>query len=259
MNDTYSVIIPAFNEEELLSETLTALKTAMSQVSAAGEVIVVDNNSTDGTAQIARDHEVEVVFEPVNQISRARNAGAKRARGRHLVFLDADTIMNAELLKTALANLSSGDCCGGGTVVEMDRMDYAPARRVIAVWNWVSTRLELAAGCFIYCLREGFDVVGGFSEAVYASEEIWFSRRLRAWGKKRGLTFRIVETAPIVTSSRKLDWYSPLQLILFFVVLTAVPFGVRFRSLCAPWYKRPARTEGGRSASPPPATREKVN
>src|SRR6266853_2097683 len=79
-----SIIVPAFNEEKLLARTLGQLKEAMRVFDAqgwAGQLIVCDNNSTDRTSQIARDAGAEVVFEPVNQIARARNAGAATASG----------------------------------------------------------------------------------------------------------------------------------------------------------------------------------
>jgi len=77
-----SVVIPAFNEERLLPGTcarsgaLAALERRQWQT----EVIVCDNNSTDATAAIARAAGATVVFEPVNQIARARNRGRKQPR-----------------------------------------------------------------------------------------------------------------------------------------------------------------------------------
>ena len=74
-----SVIVPAFNEEKLLAQTLGHLKEAIrvfERLGCAAQLIVCDNNSTDQTSQIARDGGAEVVFEPINQIARARNTGA---------------------------------------------------------------------------------------------------------------------------------------------------------------------------------------
>ncbi len=234
----YSVIIPAFNEEAVLADTLNALRAAMVGIALPGEIIVVDNNSTDRTARIAGDHGARVVFEPVNQISRARNAGAAAARGRYLFFLDADTLVKAELLVTALEDLVGGDFCGGGSTLEFDR-PVGWAQRLVDAWNWISVRFGFAAGSFVYCLSDGFRTVGGFSEAVYAGEEIWFSRRLKKWGRERGLKFRIVEHAPVVTSGRKLDWYTPFSLLLLVVLFALFPAATRFRSFCGHWYKRP--------------------
>ncbi|HUN69649.1 MAG TPA: glycosyltransferase, partial [Burkholderiales bacterium] len=73
-----SIVVPAFNEERLLASTLESIKAAAKVFDAAGgwELIVCDNNSTDATAEIARAAGAQVVFEPHNQISRARNRGA---------------------------------------------------------------------------------------------------------------------------------------------------------------------------------------
>lgn len=55
------------------------------------EIIVCDNNSTDDTSNTATSYSARVVFEPFNQISSARNAAARVAKGDWLVFIDADT------------------------------------------------------------------------------------------------------------------------------------------------------------------------
>src|SRR5215472_7376876 len=89
-----SIVIPAFNEERLLGDSLGKIKLAAKAFENCGwetELIVCDNNSTDRTAEIARAAGATVVFEPVNQIARARNCGAAAAIGDWLVFVDADS------------------------------------------------------------------------------------------------------------------------------------------------------------------------
>ena len=235
----YSIIIPAYNEQELLPATLQSARGAMAVQDRVGELIVVDNNSTDATAAIAAQAGARVVFEAVNQISRARNAGAKAASGRYLVFLDADTPLPAELLRQALTLLDSGQCCGGGVLVAGDTVASFFPRLMMALWNRISLRFGFAAGCFVFCLRAGYDAAGGFSEQVYASEEIWFSRRLRAWGRKQQLAFTVIAEPMIVTSMRKLVWYTPAHMLAYFLLFSIFPPAVRFRRLCSPWYKRP--------------------
>ena len=236
----YSVIIPAYNEEAYLPATLAALRDAMAGIPLNGEVIVVDNNSDDGTARIAGDSGAVVVFEPINQISRSRNSGAREAQGRYLVFLDADTSISGELLQEALAGLENGSYCGGGAIVTADEVPPPAAQRAMDLWNYLSVKLGLAAGCFIFCLREGFDQAGGFSERVYASEEIWFSRKLRSWGRGQGLSFLIIAEPPVRTSIRKLHWYSQLRLVFLSAPVLLFPPAVFFKGLCSPWYRRPA-------------------
>jgi glycosyltransferase involved in cell wall biosynthesis len=239
MTISYSVIIPAYNEQVLLPATLDALQKAMRAIDMAGEVIVADNNSNDGTAAIAREHGAAVVFEPVNQISRARNAGANAARGRYLIFLDADTILSAELLQKALNNLSGASCCGGGCKVVYEGELPGIVRGVTELWNRLSVGFGMAAGCFVYCLKEAFDAVGGFSQNVYASEEIWFSWKLRAWGKQRHMDFRIIRDPSLITSSRKLKWFTLPGMFGMLLVFSFFPFAVRYRPLCRLWYERP--------------------
>ena len=239
MSVAYSVIIPAFNEEELLAASLDKLFIAMKSNALSGEIIVVDNNSCDRTSEIARNFGVTVVFEPLNQISRARNAGAKVAKGKYLIFLDADTIISPELLNTALGLLGSGNYCGGGVLVEGDSPLPKPMQCVLDFWNWFSLRYGFAAGCFIYCLHDGFDAIVGFSERVYASEEIWFSIKLKYWGLQRGLKFKIISSPRVVTSMRKLEWYSPWQLFFRALLILLFPPSLCFRALCVLWYQRP--------------------
>ena len=116
----FTLVVPAYNEEAELPQSLPSFKAAMEASGRRGELVVADNNSTDRTAEIAREHGARVVFEAHNQISRARNAGARDAEGKHLVFVDADTLIPPELLAAALANLESGKCCGGGAAVDFD-------------------------------------------------------------------------------------------------------------------------------------------
>jgi glycosyltransferase involved in cell wall biosynthesis len=237
MTIIYSVIIPAYNEALWLAKSLPALAAATATVDAPGEVIVVDNNSSDRTAEVARAHGARVVFEPHNQISRARNSGARAAAGRYLVFLDADTTLSAELLHAVIANLRGGGCCGGGALVCFDAVLPIYARWILHVWNWLALRRSLAAGCFIFCLRDGYEEIGGFNERVFASEEIWFSKRLRRWGRRKGLEFAIIPEPPIVTSARKMQDH-PLRNFLAFCFVLAFPVAVFSRRLSYLWYYR---------------------
>ena len=232
----FSIIIPAYNEGKFLQRTLILAKKAMAEIELFGEIIVVDNNSTDKTSKIAREHNAKLVFEKHNQISRARNAGARVAKGKYFIFLDADTILSADVLSVALENLLSGNCCGGGCKIEIDRQLTSWTQKFLVFWNWISIKKSYAAGCFVYCLREGFEEVGGFSEKVYASEEIWFSKKLSAWGKNRDLKFKIITKFSIVTSGRKLDnefqFWGSMFVMLFF------PFAIFFRKFCSHWYNK---------------------
>src|SRR3954462_12938509 len=117
-----SVLIPAFNEEEHLPRTLACVRESFEAVGeSAYEIVVCDNDSTDATAAIAERLGARVVFEPHNQIARARNTAAERSVGEWLIFLDADTSLNAGALRATLRFLESGGVCGGGSLLRFDQ------------------------------------------------------------------------------------------------------------------------------------------
>ncbi len=237
----YSIIIPAYNEEALLADTISHLREAMATVALTGEIIVCDNNSTDRTAEIAERAGALVVFEGINQISRARNGGAKVAKGRYLVFVDADTLVPPALLQKALDNLESGHCCGGGANITEEAEIPVLARAVVGYWNILSRTFGLAAGCFVYARRDDFEACGGFSEKVYATEEVWFSMALKRQARKHKRKFRIITKPKVVTSGRKLVWYSYSYQSLLLLLIFLCPYLTRFKGLCSYWYKRPEK------------------
>lgn len=239
MTPDYSIIIPAYNEAEELPATLKAVKQAMDMQPLKGECIVVDNNSTDGTADCARRCGADwVVFEPYNQISRTRNTGARKSTGRYLIFIDADTRVRPELLTETLRLLQTNRFVGGGSVIQFEGKIGNIGRFGIGLWERISKWLRIAAGSYLFCRRDAFDAIGGFDEKLYASEEVRLSRLLKEWGRPRGLHFIIIDSVPVQTSARKLHWYSGLQ-ILGWVAFMIVALAVRSRRLCGFWYERP--------------------
>ena len=239
----FSIVIPAYNEEELLPATLDNIGQVIAQIeSHRGEIVVVDNNSTDRTGQIANAAGVRLVFEEHRQIARARNAGAREALGHYLFFVDADTRIDVPLLRKSLALLDSGDYCGGGATVKPDAPVNIWARGALCFWLGLSKTFTWACGAYVFCLRQAFDEIGGFDERFYASEEIHFSRALKKWGRRNQRRMCIIDE-PIVTSMRKLRWYSPSRLAKVFLIFALRPGMVKDRERCWLWYERPPARE----------------
>jgi glycosyltransferase involved in cell wall biosynthesis len=234
-----SVVVPAFNEERLLGGSLAAIREAMRVFDESGwtcELIVCDNNSSDRTAEIARAAGATVVFEPVNQIARARNAGAAQASGEWLLFVDADSYPSIQLFREVAQTMQGGRCLAGGATVTFDTPDPV-IRWWIALWNALSRTARWAAGSFIFCQTAAFRELGGFSEALFAGEEIDLSRRLKRLARRQGKTIVILHRHPLRTSDRKARLYTKREHFVF--MLKTLALGgrtLRDRKACYAWY-----------------------
>lgn len=234
-----SVVVPAFNEEKFLRATLRSIKAACPAFSSRDwgtELIVCDNNSTDATPRIAADEGARVVFEPVNQIGRARNSGAAAATGEWLIFVDADSRPSPALFDDVAEAIIGGRCVAGGSVVRMDEF-FLSAWVFLQLWNGISRARKWCAGSFIFCEAAAFHAIGGFDTEWYASEEIDLSRRLNAYARARGKRVVILTRHPLLTSARKMHAYSELDYARFLWRMAAGRGrALKEREACGIWY-----------------------
>ena len=203
---TVSFIVPAHNEEPLLPATLSAIHVAAAARGIEYEIIVADDASTDRTAHIAAEAGACVVAVQHRQIAATRNSGARAASGDMLVFVDADTLINPEVLLRAVEAVAQG-AVGGGATVSFEGQVPLYAKVVLPLMTMLMRRTRLAAGCFVFCTRPAFEAVGGFDERLFGAEEIALSVALKKIG-----TFVILREA-VVTSGRKLRTYSGFEVL----------------------------------------------
>ncbi|MEW6040341.1 MAG: glycosyltransferase [Elusimicrobiota bacterium] len=90
MSIEISVVLPCLNEEETIEACITKAKKAFEQENVEGEVIVVDNGSTDKSVEIAEKAEAKVIFESVKGYGSALRRGIEEAQGKYIVMGDAD-------------------------------------------------------------------------------------------------------------------------------------------------------------------------
>ena len=192
-NKLVSIIIPALNEEELIEKTLLSLK---KQNYRPIEIIVVDNGSTDRTKEIAEKYAAKVLFLAKRGASRARNFGAKMARGKHLIFLDADTRMSREAVKNTVRALEK-KWAGG-----MYRVEYQsnnPKIKVIEnLQNFYLARGKPFYIQSIYTRKSIFEKIGGWNEEISFGEDVDMLKRISGEGK-----LRFDAANPIKTSARR--------------------------------------------------------
>ena len=197
-----SVVIPTMNKVDLLARTLAALKVQDIGRPGEWEVVVVNDGSTDATAEFLADQRdwsgprLRVV-RPERNVgrARARNLGARAAAGRYLLFLDDDIVAPAGLVKAHLDELEAHPDCGtiGYAVTEPALVDGAHLRYMDSRG---AARLPAGPAPGRYFVtqnaavpRDVFLAVGGFDEnfAAYGFEDMEVAFRLEDMG---GLRFR---------------------------------------------------------------------
>jgi glycosyltransferase involved in cell wall biosynthesis len=238
-----SVVIPAFDEEAYLGATLASVGRAAAFLSekacVSAEVFVVDNDSSDSTAAVARGFGAVVVRESRHNVARVRNTGARFAGGDVLVFVDADTVVPEELLCRVVEALAEPGCLGGAVDT-----DYRPAKLTSKIylrfWRVAGKLLGMAQGATQFCRRDAFDALGGYDETLFMGEDVDFYRRLKRLAKRRGGSVRFIEDVRVTPSTRRFDqwrlwrtlvWTNPLFILLF----------RRTKSAWRGWYERVPR------------------
>jgi len=236
-----TVIVPAFNEAELLGHSLRMMDTSAEVIRRRGgdvEFVVCDNNSTDRTAEIARAFGAAVVVEPINQIARARNRGAATATGDWFWFIDADSRPSPDLFEATFNAIERGDVVAVGTTLEFENVDLF-FRLGATIWKAWSLIFSHMAGSFIAVDARAFSEVGGFSLDYYAGEELDLSRRLQRWGRKQQPRRRVhvLRGVPLQTSGRKARLYGFWESVRFLIRAVFLPLRtMKSRDACFLWY-----------------------
>jgi len=216
-----SVIIPTRNRAASLGCLLHALR-HQTRCDLRYEILIVDNGSTDETADVARGAmkaagavPVRYLYEPRRGVSYARNLGAAHARADLLAFLDDDGIPNAQWVRSvwqAFADHPDADCIGGRLVPHWT----VPPPSWMSPAHWGAVALQdrpapmwlgrdSAASCLLTanfaCRRAAFDRVGGFSPRFPRCQDREFELRLWAAGG-RGLFLPSLEVTVEVPADR---------------------------------------------------------
>lgn len=186
-----SVIVPVFNGEPFFVEQLEAI--AAQECSFKWELIVVDNGSTDGSAETARRfrsriRNLKILSEPEPGKPAALNTGRAAARGRLLVLLDADDIAAPGYLEAMAKALDAYEMVSG-------RMDTVRLNALGAQEEYVSPdRIRMWYGYLPHIgggltgiRAEAWDRIGGISPSLRVSEDIDFTWRASRAGVSMGM------------------------------------------------------------------------
>jgi len=184
MSPEISVIVPVHNG----AGSLRALLPSLSEQTLGRErfeVIVVDNASTDATAEVARSFGARVVSDPVANRSRARNRGAAEARSRLFAFTDADCVADPRWLAALLENADRAPLVAGEVRLRVREAPNA-IERFEALWRfgqsaWVGQGWAATANLLVHA--DAFEVIGGFDPTWrHIGEDVDFCFRARDAG-----------------------------------------------------------------------------
>jgi len=211
----FSVVIPAHNEQAYLPRLLDSIDRAREAYAGGAdaiEVIVVDDASTDGTAEIARTRGCRAVGIAARRIARVRNAGARAAAGEVLAFVDADSQIHRDTFNEVDRALSGGRVVGGTSGAVFDRRSaglrctqMALALLGVVVRGWQGVRRPAMDTGVVFCGKADFDAIGGYREQYRWGEDVWLLVDLKRHGWWSGRRLTGATASPAVFSTRKFD------------------------------------------------------
>jgi glycosyltransferase involved in cell wall biosynthesis len=174
-NPLVSIIIPCFNGEAYLKETL---ESALAQTYPHVEVIVVDDGSTDRSGEIAQAFPVRYLRQENRGLTPSRNRGIQESRGSCIVFLDADDRLKPEAIATGLSVLNQHPECAmtvgdhlfvdsDGAYLSASRKQCLQAAHYEALLG--SNFIEMISS--VIFRKSVFDVVGAFDPHLRVAED----------------------------------------------------------------------------------------
>jgi glycosyltransferase involved in cell wall biosynthesis len=204
----FSIIIPAYNEEQYLPRLLDSIDVARANYSkgpAAVEVIVADNDSSDRTAEVAATRGARVVKVEKRCIAAARNGGGHAARGEIVCFIDGDSAVHPHTFDAIEEALASGRYIGGSTGLTLERKSFG-----LLVTYCLGAPIVWLSGMdsgVVFCRREDFEAVRGYDEGHMYAEDLLFLMALRRLGKTRGQRLMRLPGVRALGCTRKFDQF----------------------------------------------------
>lgn len=173
---TVSIIIPCFRQAQYLAEAVGSI---VSQTSRDWEVIIIDDGSPDETAQIATDlitrypgERIALLRQPNMGLAEARNAGVRATRGRYILPLDADDMLEPEMVERTVQVLSRDPSIA---IAYTDLQRFGGGAELIRAAEFDPSRLP-ETNQLNYCSlyrQEVWDAVGGYNPNMTSGYEDW--------------------------------------------------------------------------------------
>lgn len=177
-NPLVSVTIASKNEEKNIGHCLESLK-KQSYLKKAIEIIVVDNNSTDRTKDIALEY-TSLVYNKGPERAAQRNYGMlEKSKGKYLVFLDADMSLSQNLLEKAVEKLEKSESSALYIPERVTGNSYQSKVRNFERSFYNGTSID----CVRIIRADVFKKINGFDESLTGPEDWDLDKRIRQVGK----------------------------------------------------------------------------
>src|SRR5437016_6927745 len=203
-----SIVVPAFNEATYLGETLASLNRAKAFLQGErrveAEIIVVDNESDDSTADVALTLGATVTREALHNVARVRNTAAKLSNGETIIFVDAYTVVPENLL-SRIFDAMSDDTCFGGAVDPDYRPMKTTVKAYLQIWRIIGKSAGMAQGATQFCRKDVFFKLKGYDETLFMGEDVDLYWRLKKFARRQNGSVVFIEDIRVVPSTRRFD------------------------------------------------------
>lgn len=225
-----SIIIPAYNEEKSLGTILACIEKQDCDLSQI-EVVVVNNNSTDGTEALLKQYasqsslNIQALCESKPHVNAARNKGARCAQGDTFVFLDADNLIPSDFVTHIYSALRNGD--EAGTFTTLACGDSLKGHALFLLMELIKISVGKPFGKS-FCSKKVFNAIGGFDENISLGTNLDFLTRVKAHLKKKGKDLKHIPK-PVYASLRTFEKEGYLSVIVLWLIaycgFKQVPYG----------------------------------
>ncbi len=204
-----SVVIPTLNESKYIKSTLVSIKNQ--DYKGKYEIIVSDSKGKDNTVKIARRYADKIVKSKDKGISLGRNKGAEIAKGKILIFIDADTILLPDTLTKIVKSFKNKNIVGA-TCTILPKSDMVDISLFLIFNQFIKNSIKVgkprSAGICFAIRKDIFKKLNGFDETIPTFEDFELANRLGKVGK-----MAFVEDAIVITSSRRIKKWGRLNYV----------------------------------------------
>lgn len=182
-NSLVSIVIPTYNNQDIIEGLLISIK---NQSYPNIETIVVDDGSKDRTVDVAKKHTNKVYARKHTERSAQRNFGAKKSKGKFLLFLDSDMELTKNVMSDCVNKIEKNDNIGGIIIPERSTATNFWERVKAFERSFYNENGDYDTDAARFFRREAFDKVQGYDETITGPEDWDLPESIKKMGYEIG-------------------------------------------------------------------------